>query len=143
VRGRLPRPPVMDSSQQSFSLSLCLSLATQPGLVSPGSGDQAQRYHQVNLSSESGENSSTCRLLLRHVCNRSVVMRMRGRHPRPPVSRMDSSYQSSLSLGTKWTFKLKSGSVCFFCSIYYKAVRVGGTVEHCATSVCLLLQYLL
>ena len=34
--------------------------ATQPGLVSPGGSDQAQRYHPASLSSESGES-------LRHV----------------------------------------------------------------------------
>ena len=41
-------------------LAKSLTRATQPGLVSPGGGDQAQWYHPASLSSESGES-------LRHV----------------------------------------------------------------------------
>jgi hypothetical protein len=44
-------------------LAKWLTRATQPGLVSPGGGEQAQRHHPASLSSESGES-------LRHVgCN--------------------------------------------------------------------------
>ena len=32
-----------------------LTRSTQPGLVSPGGSEQAQWYHPVSLSSESGE----------------------------------------------------------------------------------------
>jgi hypothetical protein len=55
-------------------LAKLLTRATQPGLVSPGGGDQAQWYHAASLLSESGE-------ILRHFgCypvkqTRSVVMR--------------------------------------------------------------------
>ena len=52
-----------------------LTRATQPGLVSPGGSDQAQRYHPASLSSASGES-------LRHIyatlSNRPVSMVMRG-----------------------------------------------------------------
>jgi hypothetical protein len=41
-------------------LAKSLTRATQPGLVSPGGGEQAQRHHPASLSSESGES-------LRHV----------------------------------------------------------------------------
>ena len=41
-------------------LAELLPRTTQPGLVAPGSGDQAQWYHPASLSSESGES-------LRHV----------------------------------------------------------------------------
>ena len=41
-------------------LAKLLTRTTQPGLVSPGGGDQAQRYRPASLSSESGES-------LRHV----------------------------------------------------------------------------
>jgi hypothetical protein len=39
---------------------MSLTRATQPGLVSPGGGEQAQRHHPASISSESGES-------LRHV----------------------------------------------------------------------------
>jgi hypothetical protein len=43
--------------QTGFPRELAKSLtrAMQPGLVSPGDDDQAQRYHPASLSSESGE----------------------------------------------------------------------------------------
>jgi hypothetical protein len=44
VQTRLPR-----------ELAESLTRAKQPGLVSPGGSDQAQRYHPASLSSESGE----------------------------------------------------------------------------------------
>jgi hypothetical protein len=55
-------------------LAESLTRATQPGLVSPGGSDQAQRYHPASLSSESGES-------LRHMdatlSSRPVSMVMR------------------------------------------------------------------
>ena len=40
-------------------LAKLLTHATQPGLVSPGGGGQAQRHHPASLSSESGESTSS------------------------------------------------------------------------------------
>jgi hypothetical protein len=54
-----------------------LTRATQPGLVSPGGADQAQRYHPASLSSESGESlcymdaelsSSSVSMVMRSPC---------------------------------------------------------------------------
>jgi hypothetical protein len=49
-------------------LAKSLTRATQPGLVSPGGGEQAQRHHPSSLSSESGKVLSPCRMLLRQGC---------------------------------------------------------------------------
>jgi hypothetical protein len=52
-------PPLWIVPNKALSLSLSLAKllnrATQPVLVSPGGGDQAQWYHLASLSSESGE----------------------------------------------------------------------------------------
>ena len=67
------------------STRLCrLTRTTQPGLVSPGGSEQAQRYHPASLLSESAES-------LRHLDANHRLYReygdaesVRGRCPRPP-----------------------------------------------------------
>ena len=59
-------------------LAKLLTRATQPGLVSPGSGDQAQWCHPASLASESGESLRHMDATLASVrgeADRSVVMR--------------------------------------------------------------------
>ena len=51
-------PPLYVGLQRELAKSL--TCTTQPGLVSPGGGDQTPRYHLASLPSESGES-------LRHV----------------------------------------------------------------------------
>jgi len=62
----LPRELAM-SLNLPRELAMSLNRATQPGPVSPGGGEQAQRHKPASLSSESGES-------LRHVgCYPTVV----------------------------------------------------------------------
>ena len=69
---------------RELSKSLTLTGAKNPGLVSPGGGDQAQRYHSASVSSESGDS-------LRHLDAKTVKQSLkygdaefvRGRRPRP------------------------------------------------------------
>ena len=59
-------------------LAKLLTRATQPGLVSPGGGDQAQWCHPASLASESGESLRHMDATLASVrgeADRSVVMR--------------------------------------------------------------------
>ena len=62
-------------------LAKLLTRAVQPGLVSPGGSDQAQRYHPASLSSEFGEH-------LRHI----------GRYPVKETVR-----ESVLFIGTQFS----------------------------------------